>query len=346
MPTLTTTSLLLSPLLILLASTLHSTLHPPSIYNIHNLQQWYQDGDYMNFQGRPVFYKQSSSSNKPHLLLLHGYPTSSYDFSQLWTTTDLCTTQFHCITIDFIGYGLSDKSLPMLSNLTTQASVVEQLVIRELGLHSVPVSIVAHDIGVSVVQELLARVLDRQESEHKSPAIRWKSIILLNGGLFPEQHRALLTQKALATPVVGHLIQALIPVSLFTQSVNKVFGPQTQLTDEEGSEHYTALLHNAHAGHIYTLQQYIAERRLQRKRWVGALNSTQTTINPPIPTRLINGGHDPISGHHLLAHYQNVIVEPDVVALPSHLGHYPHIEDPQTVFKEIIRYHKQLGTLK
>lgn len=87
------------------------------------------------------------------MLLLHGYPSSSFDFraviphltGQAW------------VTMDFLGFGLSDKPRPHRYSLLEQAHLVETVV-----AHTVTgaVVVLAHDMGTSVTTELLARDLD------------------------------------------------------------------------------------------------------------------------------------------------------------------------------------------
>lgn len=84
------------------------------------------------------------------MLLLHGYPSSSFDFraviphltGQAW------------VTMDFLGFGLSDKPRPHRYSLLEQAHLVETVV-----AHTVTgaVVVLAHDMGTSVTTELLAR---------------------------------------------------------------------------------------------------------------------------------------------------------------------------------------------
>jgi pimeloyl-ACP methyl ester carboxylesterase len=96
------------------------------------------------------------------------------------------------------------------------------------------------------------------------------------------------------------------------------------LDDTEVDAMWTLLLHNDGLRVLPKLIGYMAERRLHRERWVGALQRTA------IPVRLVNGTDDPISGAHMVARYRELIPHPDVVELPG-VGHYPQIESPAAV---------------
>lgn len=174
--------------------------------------------------------------------------------------------------------------------------------------------LIAHDYGVTVAQELLARV-------HETPAYEIESVVLLNGGLFPETHRARLIQKLLLGPL-GPAINRLFGFARFKQSFSAVFGPDTQPSEDELQQFWRLLNHPAEARLTHRLIRYMTDRREHRERWVDALKRC------PVPIRLINGSADPVSGAHLVARYREVVdPQVDVVEL-ERIGHYPQIEDP------------------
>ena len=61
------------------------------------------------------------------------------------------------MTLDFLGFGLSDKPRPHRYSLSEQANLVQQVVAETT---TDPVVLIAHDMGTSVATELLARDLD------------------------------------------------------------------------------------------------------------------------------------------------------------------------------------------
>ncbi|MGB1582040.1 MAG: alpha/beta hydrolase, partial [Nevskiales bacterium] len=90
--------------------------------------------------------------------------------------------------------------------------------------------VLAHDYGDTVAQELLARHNDRQANG--GAGVELLSMCLLNGGLFPETHRARLVQKLLNSPL-GVILVRLMNKRSFEQSFSAVFGPQTQPSQDE-----------------------------------------------------------------------------------------------------------------
>ncbi|MGX6605034.1 alpha/beta fold hydrolase [Micromonosporaceae bacterium Da 78-11] len=60
---------------------------------------------YATVDGRQIFYREAGPADKPALVLLHGFPTSSFMFR---TLIPLLAADFHVIAPDHLGFGLSD----------------------------------------------------------------------------------------------------------------------------------------------------------------------------------------------------------------------------------------------
>lgn len=56
--------------------------------------------------GLDIFYREAGDLDKPTILLLHGYPTSSHMFRNL--ITDL-SVRYHVLAPDYPGFGRSDQ---------------------------------------------------------------------------------------------------------------------------------------------------------------------------------------------------------------------------------------------
>jgi pimeloyl-ACP methyl ester carboxylesterase len=249
------------------------------------------------------------------LLCIHGFPTASYDWHRVW---DELRARGRVIAPDMIGFGFSAKPPEYDYSIVDQATLHESL-LAELGVARVHV--LAHDYGVSVAQELLARALERPPGA--APVLR--SVCLLNGGLFPETHRAQPVQELLAGPM-GKQVARMMNAESFAQGFATVFGPHTKPTPAELHDFWTLLAFNDGPGVAHRLIGYMAERRERRERWVGALQATT------VPLRLVNGPEDPVSGAHMVARYRELVPHPDVVVLDG-IGHYPQVEDPDGVLR-------------
>jgi pimeloyl-ACP methyl ester carboxylesterase len=55
--------------------------------------------------GHSIFYREAGALGQPHVVLLHGYPTSSHMYRQL---IPLLADRYHVVAPDFLGFGLSD----------------------------------------------------------------------------------------------------------------------------------------------------------------------------------------------------------------------------------------------
>ena len=88
----------------------------------------------------------------PAMTLLHGFPSSSHDWAK---AAPALAARHTCWRPDFLGFGASEKPIDHRYSLHEQADLVEALwAARGRRLRR---SLVAHDYGVSVAQELLAR---------------------------------------------------------------------------------------------------------------------------------------------------------------------------------------------
>ena len=279
------------------------------------LSHWRSSGHFLNVDGQQVFYKTEGTG--PVLLLIHGYPTASFDWAKIWPKL---TTQFHCVTLDMPGFGFSDKS-PKKYLIKEQADTISE-VIRHLGITSAHV--LSHDYGDTVAQEMMARQLE------DDLAFRIESLHLLNGGLFPETHRALPIQKLLLSPIGGLLIRFLNKNAI-RKSMHNIFGPNTPPSDQDINDFWILISTNNGHKHMHLLLDYMKQRKLYRERWVSALQ------NANAPLRLTAGMADPISGAHMVARYKQLIPNADVIELDQ-IGHYPQIESAEAVMNSITSF--------
>lgn len=60
---------------------------------------------YATVDGRRLFFREAGDANAPALVLLHGFPTSSYMFRHL---IPVLADRYHVIAPDHLGFGLSD----------------------------------------------------------------------------------------------------------------------------------------------------------------------------------------------------------------------------------------------
>lgn len=279
---------------------------------MRSIEQWHETGDYITVNGHRIFYADSGASDKETILLIHGFPTSSWDWAKMW---DGLAKNYRLVAMDMLGFGYSDKPNPHTYSIYEQADIVEGLA-AQLGLTKFHV--LAHDYGDTVAQEMLAR------QNAGTGQGTWQSICFLNGGLFPETHQALLIQKLLLSPI-GFLVNKLTTQRSFDSSFSRVFGEETKPSKEELDSFWALINHNKGRHIFHNLITYMSDRIEHRERWVSALKDCK------VPLALINGSVDPVSGAHMIAHYQNVVGEPDYLKQLTDIGHYPQVEAPDAV---------------
>ena len=282
------------------------------------LRDWRAQGSDFTFRGHAVRY-WSAGSGAP-LLLIHGFPTASWDWHYLWQPL---AERYRVIACDMLGFGDSAKPRGHDYRILEQADL-QQALLQHLGVRE-PVHLLVHDYGNSVGQELLAR--------HEEGAFNLASLAFLNGGLFPETHRAVLSQKLLLGPF-GFLFGRLFDRQRLAQNFAKVFGPQTQPSEAELDAFWELIRHNDGPRVMHRLIHYILDRRQHRERWVGAMQRTS------VPLRLIDGPEDPISGAHMVVRYRELIPQPDTVELPG-IGHYPQVEAPEQVLQHYLAFRQE-----
>lgn len=288
---------------------------------MQTIQAWRQQGAYFTYRTHNIFY-QEAPSKKPYLVLLHGFPTASWDWWKIWPAL---AEHFHLLAPDFIGFGYSDKPRNYKYSLVDQADLVQELLTQK---KVTEYHILSHDYGVSVAQELLARQLD---SGDIFPKIL--SVCFLNGGLFPAAHQPRPIQKALISPL-GFLLTPFLSRNMLAKNFAQIFGPATQASDQEIDEFFALIQEKGGKYIFHKLIRYMADRKQYVARWENAL------LESEVPMRLINGPEDPVSGRHLAAHYQEVVPKADVVILEK-IGHYPQTEAPELVLKHFLAFHKK-----
>ncbi len=280
-----------------------------------DIERWASAAEYFEHGGHR-FACWSAGEGRP-LLLVHGYPTSSWDWCRVWNAL---AADRRLVACDMLGFGLSDK--PRSGYSIHRQTDLQQALLDQLGIHDFDA--VVHDYGVSVGQEMLAR------NSAGSGFAGLGRIAFLNGGLFPEQHRMVPIQKLGVSPL-GFLVGLLMNRQRFGAAFSAVFGHETQPTEQELDEHWRFISHNDGHRLMHKLLHYIGDRREHRERWVGALQQSR------VPIKLVCGGADPVSGRHMFDYFCKLVPGAEAVCLDD-IGHYPQLEAPSRVLSEVVPF--------
>ena len=278
----------------------------PSAAVLPDLDDWIAGGELSTFDHHQIFHRQDGPVDGRPILLLHGFPTSSHDWAAV--VPALTGAGYRVTTLDFLGFGASDKPRRHAYSVREQADIVERLY-EHLGVEST--AMVAHDYGVSVAQELLAR------DSKRFTAMTW-----LNGGIYPDLHRPIAIQKLLHHRRIGPVLGRLSSERTFRLAMRKIMGRSP--ADEDLHTMWRSVSSNGGTRVQTALLTYIDERKARADRWTRALE------NYPGPTTFIWGPDDPISGGHVLPRISERLPDARVVVLDG-VGHYPQVEAPDAV---------------
>ena len=110
--------------------------------------------------GVDIFYREAGSKDKPTVLLLHGYPTSSHMFRNLITEL---ADDFHLIAPDYPGYGRSEQPPMSQFDYTFEniSNIIKKL-LDELGVEKFSVYLM--DYGAPIGFRLASRNPDKIET--------------------------------------------------------------------------------------------------------------------------------------------------------------------------------------
>ena len=289
------------------------------------LASWLDAGLYFDYLGFDIFYRIEGSG--PPLLLIHGYPFNSSDWQLIWPAL---TQRFTVIAPDMIGMGFSAKPFAYEYSVHDHADMHEALLhhLRIRNAH-----ILAHDLGDSVAQELLAR---REFGQPAYSALSIDSITWLNGGMFVETYTPRAAQKLLSGTPLGDILSPLqnssVSRRLLEPTIREMFGPNTKPTPHMMDVFHQILGYNDGRRVLHKVGRFIKDRQTHRNRWVRAMRETGVSM------RLIDGPIDPNSGAHMARRYAEVIPHADVVMLADDIGHWPQLEAPDAVLTHFLAH--------
>ncbi|GAS95843.1 hydrolase [Mycolicibacterium canariasense] len=270
------------------------------------VREWRDGGEFLDTAAGRVFVR-SAAGGGPTILLLHGFPSSSFDYREI--VTRLAGRAW--LTLDFLGFGLSDKPRPHRYSLLDQADLVERVVDATV---QGPIVLIAHDMGTSVATELLARDIDGRLGFDLQRAV------LTNGSVILERASLRPAQKLLRSPL-GPVVSRLTNRSGFIRGFGRLFGADHPLTPAEAQAQWELLSYNDGHRIAHLLCAYLDERVRYAQRWHGAV------ADWPKPLSFLWGLQDPVATVNVLDGLRELRPAAAVVELPG-VGHYPQVEVP------------------
>jgi pimeloyl-ACP methyl ester carboxylesterase len=173
--------------------------------------EWCQAGGYFSWQSTlpenagygalNIFHVCQGNPEHPAVLMIHGYPTSSYDYADL--AKELSRDHYVC-ALDTPGYGFSDKPKDGYQySIFDDARLVDEYIRQVARLDEVV--LLTHDKGDSVGLALLQIY---QAYDDRPYTINHHFVT--NGNIYLPLAQLTLAQKALLNPILGPLLSSLV----------------------------------------------------------------------------------------------------------------------------------------
>ncbi len=275
---------------------------------------WRERGESVEFRGHSIHaYRQQGEG--PLVLLLHGFPSSSYDWRALLDENP----DLNALAFDFLGFGLSAKPRDTDNSLFWQADLAEEMVRRHGG--GGPAFVLGHDMGTSVANELMARELEGKLG------IELAGILLFNGSMVLERASPIIGQRILRSRI-GPLFARLSSERVFRQQFGSVFSAAHPLSDEEAADQWSLVCHNGGRTLNHRLISYMDQREEHAERWHGAIREWPGKLS------LAWGLLDRVATTDVLAALRELRPSVPVTELPE-LAHYPQLEDPAQIARAL-----------
>ncbi len=274
---------------------------PPSVV------AWRNGGRFVATDAGSIFVR-SGAGDGPTVLLLHGYPSSSFDYREV--VPHLAGRAW--LTLDFLGFGLSDKPRPHRYSLLEQADLVQRVVTDAT---EGPVELIAHDMGTSVATELLARDLTG------ALPFDLQRAVITNGSVILERASLRPIQKILRGRL-GRVVARCANRRMFTRGFAHLFSDAHPLTAEEAEAQWALMSANDGAKIAHLLISYLDERVRYASRWHGAVRDW------PKPLSFLWGLEDPVATTEVLDGLRLLRPRAQVIEIPG-VGHYPQVEVPR-----------------
>ena len=272
---------------------------------------WESAGDRVDLGGVATFVVEIDPPEEAlfePLLVLHGFPTSSYDFRHV--AAGLARNR-RVVLLDFPGFGFSAKP-DVRYSIEQHADVVEALVGK---LREPRLALLTHDMGDSIGGEVLARSLEG------SWPCEFTKRVVTNGSIYLDLAQLTDGQKMLLSlpderlaegpgqePLEASLAATMAPGSLAARA--DLSGEASLILREGGNNLLPRTI------------RYIEDRRRAESRYTGAIESH------PSPVALIWGTEDPIAVSEMASRF--AARRPDArIDLLEGVGHYLMLEDPE-----------------
>ena len=297
----------------------------PEGFTFHSdlAENWFEGGNYFEWTSTTknnneakinVFYRTWGDPGKPQLLLVHGFPNSSFDFHAL---IPLLSDDFYVAALDFPGSGFSDKPLNDFSYMLAENAQILDYFVTDV-VQFDDFAMFTHDRGVSIGLAFLGNYIDDSD-----PGYTLNYHFLSNSGMFLPLANLGAFQTAILDPVRG-------------PQMIELRKSRPRVTEGDPAEVARAdiFAFNDGVGALLHVGKYLLERAENEFDWLENLPRS------PVPVAYLWGLTDTVNPIRIpnyvwLTYLNERDVESSFWVLPT-AGHYPQREKPEQV-ERIIR---------
>jgi len=308
-------------LLVLIAN---PAIAQPEGFQFHSqlAKDWFEAGNYFEWTSTTennndatvnVFYRTFGDPADPKLLLVHGFPTSSFDFHRM---IPYLQDDYYIAALDFPGSGFSDKPQDGFSYMLADNAKLLDYFVREI-VEFDDFALYTHNRGVSIGLAFLGDYLD-----NPNPGYRINYHFLSNSGMF-------LTLANLSPFQLTFLDLEDGPAQVARMKAQ----PRLTEGDPMNVAYADIMTFNDGQGALMYVGRYLLERQFNEYSWLDNLTRS------PVPVAYLWGLLDTVNpvrtSNYVWANYLNGReVESSYWIIPTG-GHYPQRDEPEAVAKVV-----------
>ena len=285
-------------------------------------RDWYQGGNYFEWKSTTednndkkvnVFYRTWGDETKPNILLIHGFPNSSFDYYKM---IPFLEDDYHIATLDFPGSGFSDKPLDGFNYMLAENAEIVDYFLREV-VEFEDFALYTHDRGVSIGLAFLGNYLD-----DPNPAYNVNYHFLSNSGMFlPLANLSPVQMRMLDTQTAEQMLAF------------RAAQPRRTEGEPESLAYSDIMAFNQGNISLIYVGRYLLERQENEVRWLENLPRS------PVPAAYLWGLADNVNPIRIPNHVWDTYlndrqVETSYWVLPT-AGHYPQRDNPEEVAKVV-----------
>jgi pimeloyl-ACP methyl ester carboxylesterase len=298
-----------------------------------DIQAWAKAGDRLTWPlgDCAIFYRDigdPAAAPDKTAMLVHGYPESSFSYHKV---IDGLLGHFdRLILTDFPGFGLSDKPERLTYALSEQADAL-LWVWGQLGVRGGHV--IGHDMGDSVVTELVARSVQGLLPAGFDAGLQ--SVTFTNGNMVMEKAALVPMQKLLRHHTLGPILNKFTRYGTFRGQVKMANGAPLDEEDIERIWQLNAL----QDGHLlsWKIIRYLDDRdRFQNPRWLKALSQSEG------PVHICWGQADAVAPERVAQHLKDAVQPAARLTLMPGVGHFCQLQAPEAWCAAVLDFYASL----